>query len=301
MKDIRLFCVFILGISVLSACGSAGASDAIGASDAVDERIVNELTTPVAADFETEVDYFEAKFYYLESLVETLEAKLTKIDSISAEFEGIRVESRVLLEQVQASIDDYWYYMGRSFEQHCIEDGGTFGFDEELEVYFCSAAPASDHSPGALRREAVGNNLSWLSMRLVAIDYAFFGNSLSDFENRIDEVETIVNELEADLDERLAYAESSDAELWHRVSVHMNGHWEVAEDLVLEANSLQNHLSAVREGIIRYTLANPDLYPYYCAESEMYTPHCPQWDLIEVRIMELRGRLSAIQHPFGAG
>ena len=288
---------------MLSACGTAVDSGVVNASDDTvdDEVIIDDLTAPIASDFYNEVDYFEAKFYYFESLVEDLEGELVKIDSDDVEFEDIRIESRVLLERVQVSINDYWYYMGRNFEQHCIEDGGTFGFDEEHEGYFCSNSSTFDHSPSALRREAVGNNLFWLTTRLVAIDYAFFGHSLSDFENRIDEIEAIVNELEVDLDERLAYAEASDEELWHRVSVHMDGHREVAEDIVLEAISLQNHLSAVREGIIRYTLANPDLYPYYCAESEMYTPQCPQDELIEVRLRGVGERLARIRHPFGVG
>jgi len=68
-----------------------------------------------------------------------------------------------------------------------------------------------------------------------------------------------------------------------------------------EAREMQEQIMELTQEILDYTLTRPNLYPAYCACPTTYTTDCPQWNLIEIRIMELRHQLGEIEYPDGAG
>ncbi|MCL2559373.1 MAG: hypothetical protein FWE07_02700 [Turicibacter sp.] len=286
MKNIKLFGLLIFTAFALMACDSEPGERNNDAAEA--DALVDELIAPVATDFENEMAYFEAQIDYFEIAVEALEAAFAEIDSEGEALNVIQAEGLILSERIENSMNELGVYLWENFEEHCIEDGGVYIYEAFYDIRQCSFRP--DVTPEREDREHIQFMYMELFMRLVAIEYAFFGDNLTDFENRLDELDVLVDELVITLDELLT-SEPTISEGDERLVA-------IAD----QANTLGNHVHAVRLGIMRYTSANPEIYPVDCVDPNYYyTVYCPQRELITIRISEMMWELMRVRLPFGAG
>ena len=303
MKYMKLFVFLMLSVFILGACGVTVIEEVIDDIEKIPENLNNEIVDIEEFDdieLSAGLVEFKNRLDALELAIEELETEFDEINSEGETREIVRFEGQILSEQLRTVDYDLRQYMHKNFEQHCLDDGGTLELVEENDSHSCSFTPSPIPSPAGEIRDDISNRVFSLSARLIIIQYTFFGTSLVDFENRLDELEIIISELEIDLNERFAYIEANDDELWQQIRYHM-GRPAVLGDIVSKAHELQKYLAGVAQGITNYTLANPDLYPEHCASTERWGPDCPQDDLREIRISELRNRLNGIIFPFGTG
>lgn len=306
MKYIKIYGVLIIIILALGACSSVDDEDLVEEVTTPTEEYVPELPSDSEvedefADFSSvELDYFENKLDEFEAIVQELEISFSEITSESEALNAIRLESRTLLEQISESNQEFWAYQNENRETFCIESGGIFVFDEDVGARVCSQPSYLTHGPNGLRRSMIQDRYWFLNSILNQMIYSFFGNSLADFGRHIDELERSLDALERRLENRLAQIEASDAELWEELYGQNLRIIEVTDEtlqsIIDEYTRLRRDDLGIEAGIIRYTKANPDLYPPYCADPNAYAPDCPQWELLGIRLMGLRQR--SILEPF---
>jgi len=265
MKNVKSFGILILIIFSLGGCAF------------VDGR---GLAPPEMTDFENGLDYFEAKIDYFEAILEQLESKAAETN---ADPESILLESQALLDQITVSRDGLSKYTGENFERLCVEDGGTFTVDEGYVSSWCEHPPYFESTPIFEKREDISNRFSQLIPQVMSVEFALF-DSLSDFEILLDGFEADFNKFESEFDERLAYIEANNPELWYIVYYH-NGHWNVWGDIMPEFHRFRFEIDAIRTGMETYSDVKSEYFP-----RQFHT-----------RLNDFNQRLSRIAQPFRAG
>lgn len=299
MKYIRIFCVLTLSIFALGACASEEEDTFtnVTATESTEEDHEELPTEAEYADYsssELDLDFFENDLDGFEPRVYALEVRFSEITSEGDALNDIRLESRALLDQLNDSHYEFGAYLAINREAFCLASGGFIYFNEQENRSLCSQPSYFTYGQSGLRRSRIQDRYWLLSAILNQIIYSFFGNNLADFERHIDELEATLDDLEESLQAHLAYIEANDEDLWEEISGHNLNVITLTDPIliaIVEEHSIINHLeSGIEAGIIRYTLANPDRYPPHCADPNIYAPDCPQWDLFDNRLMDLRHR-----------
>ena len=279
MKNVKLFGVLI-SVLLLVGCGAVG-----------------ELTTPKSADFENQLDYFEAKLDYFETLaIENDE------------------DNHSLLGEIEVVGYSFLVYRGDNFERHCVEYGGTFDLIEGSDSGRCHYSPNLDFT----RINSIQNRFNRLSSQAVAFEHDLSIYGLIAFEKRLDELEILTTELATELhsllsDEHIIYTwEVLDSPTHMAVDVSTID--ERLGDISRQANNLDILLNTIYGSLVNHAMDNPDQFPIICSH-DIYISNCPEFDptdltleenerlfkLLEVRRMELVRHLERIIHPFWDG
>jgi len=245
-----------------------------------------------------ELSEFEVELSQLELAIVTLELRRENVSEFV--FEETREEGAILLEQFQTSKDRYWEFLLENFERFCIEDGGVIPDD----VFGCSFAPNITPGINTVRRENMVIMYRSLHNRLINIVYFVWGESIEDFENYTKALESSVAQLESTIVEVLDYIETNSPDVWRRMHEyslridHFIGEEKLIAQVVTDAVSMQNQERGIANGVMSFILQEYEQFPQNCAHTETLTTDCPNWEIIEVRLREVRERLAAIINPF---
>ena len=258
MKNVKLFGFLIFSVLLLIGCGTVSASDRVTA-------LLDELVTLEITDFETELDFFEAKLDCFSSIVEIL---TTEALEMGVEAEVIRLESQDLLKQLITERDDYIQFHNDGFEHHCYEDGGVV-VEDELGAIWCDELDGAGRINSERRLNILFYGFEPLILQTMAIEYVLF-ESLEDFDEMLSDLEAEIDLLEAEFDARLAYLQAefdlleaefnpllylevNDPDLQHQVTcrycVRRDLRWEVKRDLTDDIYYFFRRLEAVEIGI----------------------------------------------------
>lgn len=301
IKKLKLFS--LLTLLVLAACSPGTEDVAAGTVEELSKNVVEEY-------FETEISLelteIENRLDEIEVTVGMLESDFAEINSEGEALDALQLESRELLEQLEAIEISFFEYERENFRNHCIEEGGTFLSDEAEGSYSCALSPNPTFARE--RRDGISFRLFDLFNRLINFDYVFFGTHLSDFEKALDDIESTIAELEAVLDIDMALTDEETREKWEN-DYFADERWG---DFQKQAHSIGNQLSAIFRGLDAYASAHPDRYPLHCNERASNLSDCPQfgpemsaeeeklYELLEVRRMEIGNRLGRIINSSGA-
>ena len=326
-KIIKKILHFIFIVIFLTACGGNSSSETLLDNDPEtdtenESRDIHEIENN-SLNEDDEVSYteestnangsqnlysiFENLLSELEITVESLEQRLINPELDRESFEAIQLEINELLDQIDTSfdgdsIDEY-------YETLCLDAGGELIFEEidsdelddfdELGAHYREAGgfyQCSIISPDWDRFLELIINRMFLSYSLEAMYNAYFGTTLVDFENRLDEIESYIEAFEAEV----ARLSPDDAIYQEREQIFPFS----------RNDELHTYLWSVCDGLDRYILANPNLYDATCSEllepyfvgdpgADVSVPDSdgPQANTTQ-RINQLRDRLGEIMLPF---
>ena len=325
MKIVKIFSLLTLGFLMLTGCNS------------IDDREVTVLSLPESSDFDTELDYFEAKFEIFKENLISLELELEEIidGTQLTDIQHIQLESRLLSELIkefELEFGEYLAIANDAFRSEiCLENNGEWKPSPYGDFYHCSLMlalfqsyiAAAPYCPERERLDRIAFHLFDFRRHLDRLYYFYPVNSLADVENRLDELEILAKDLEFRLQERLSYIEINSAYLWDKLQTYdsrifgfhffneldffnddeLENIFLEGAELIHKINGIQySHLEICSWAYINLPEADsPNELPDFCYEYALVNIQI--WQEITDRRRELLNRVHLIHNlfesPFG--